>query len=301
MERKNANYQVKKEARRLFEVEGLSDKKVGEQLGFHGNTIAKWRQAEGWAARGTVPAEAFDQPDTPESATIGSEVTGEFSETATNFDEVEELKSRILDLEKKNKDLAAETERLRPDVDITAVMYQNEDDFARVFDEQHWKDRAQLEWRSVNQKRRLDGLEPIVVDGDELEDTIRRLKQEELASRNKPADGPADKRIKLVKPNPDGSYFPPHIVSIPYESQVNNVAGSLADGLVRYTQKGFKLTNPFLCPRRACMRPAAMDYNNEWAFDGYCSEEHRLETEKPQNANPVPGVTIRDAIGAVSG
>ncbi len=39
----------------------------------------------------------------------------------------------------------------------------------------------------------------------------------------------------------------------------------LADGIVRYTRKGFKLTEPFLCPRNGCFRAALLDEFERWA------------------------------------
>ena len=66
------------------------------------------------------------------------------------------------------------------------------------------------------------------------------------------------------------------------EPQINNTAGSLADGIVRYTEKGFKLTEPFLCPRAGCFTPAALN-GNQWAYNGYCSQLHQAETEGTVN------------------
>lgn len=301
MERKNANYAVKKEAQRLYEVDGLSDKKVGEALGFHQNTITGWRRKEGWAARGSIdPAAVVSEVGTPNLSTE-PEAEAVSGYVPSNEEEVNELRARIVAIEAEKAEMREEMEKLRPDVDITAIMYETEEDFERVFDEQYWRDRAQREYASINKQRRIEGLDIIKVEEAEMQETISRIKQEELAGRRRPADGPADKRIKMVKPNQDGSYFPPHVVSLPYESQVNNVAGSLADGLVIYTTKGYKLTRPFLCPRRKCFRPAAVDLDGNWAFDGYCTQEHRIEVEKPQNANPMQGVTVRDAIGAIAG
>jgi hypothetical protein len=158
---------------------------------------------------------------------------------------------------------------------------------------------AQRQFKKVNQQRRLEGLDPMRFTDEEMEEEIARLKVEELASRTKPASGPADKRIKMVKPNQDGSYFPPHVVQIPYESQINNVAGSLADGVVIYTTKGYKLTRPFLCPRRNCFKAAALDINQKWAFDGYCSSEHYTQVEKSASENPMTGGTLKDAVGSL--
>ena len=88
----------------------------------------------------------------------------------------------------------------------------------------------------------------------------------------------------------------PTIEQIPMEGQINNGAGSLADGIVRYTRKGFKLTDPFLCPRAGCFQPAANNEFNEWAFDGYCTELHHDEVEGPNKKDT--GVSVRDVVGS---
>jgi hypothetical protein len=79
------------------------------------------------------------------------------------------------------------------------------------------------------------------------------------------------------------------------ENQINNMAGSLADGIIRYTRKGFKLTDPFLCPRAGCYRPAASDEFNRWRYDGYCSETHRAQVEGGE-ASPTAGLNTKDSI-----
>jgi hypothetical protein len=79
------------------------------------------------------------------------------------------------------------------------------------------------------------------------------------------------------------------------ENQINNMAGSLADGIVRYTRKGFKLTDPFLCPRAGCFKPAGMDEMKRWLYDGYCTDKHRAEVEGDQTPSTV-GLNVRDTV-----
>lgn len=300
MERKASNYAIKKEARRLYEEEGLSMPAIGKALGKHPNTIRGWRDAEGWGAKGSVtPTQSIVTPDADATETEATPADVEVAVEVTNVER--ELRAKVAELEAKAAGLEAQVEEFRPDVDITVMMFQNEDDLAEVFNDQYWLDRVQLQFADLNRQRRLQGLERLKFDEDEIEDEIRRAKQQELSSRQKPAWGPPDKRIKLVKKNPDGSFFPPHIVQLPYESQVNNVAGSLADGLVIYTRKGYKLTAPFLCPRRNCFKPALLDHNREWAHDGYCSAEHFIEVEKPVNPAVAKGVTVKDMVGGLAG
>ena len=301
MERKANPYAKKREAQRLYEQEGLSFAKIADAVGVHENTVSGWRKKEGWAEKGSKSADAVE---VEEVQTVVEDDLPIAPTPSVRNDQ--ELVDRVRELEAANADLERRVEQLRPDVDITVMLFKTEEDLAKVYTDQHWEDLAQLQFESANAERRLRGLKLLEWTPAELEREISRLKQEELASRQKEAWGPPDKRLKMVKPHKDPktkelSYWPPHIVQLPYESQVNNVAGSLADGIVRYTRKGYKMTSPFLCPRRNCFRPAAIDAaTRDWAFDGYCSHEHYVAVEKPQNPNQQRGVTTKDLIGGLA-
>ena len=61
---------------------------------------------------------------------------------------------------------------------------------------------------------------------------------------------------------------------LPLEAQINNAAGSIADGVLKYRNKGAKIVTPFLCLLFDCYRPAALDDAGNPVFGLYCSEDH---------------------------
>ena len=117
-------------------------------------------------------------------------------------------------------------------------------------------------------------------------DAIAKFKAE-AASRFDPDQPPVvfaedarpSRKIKLIIDRKQGNGMVlPTIEQIPYEGHINNVNGSLADGLVKYTRKGFKVTDPLLCFAQDCFKPAAV-IGDRYLYDCYCSEYHRTAVE----------------------
>jgi uncharacterized small protein (DUF1192 family) len=286
-------------ARRMYEEDGESYSAIGRELGYSNMTISKWAKAEGWVKAGSEPATPIGQAIDdlpPETETIGAPIVTDepvFVEAPVESDA--DLRARIAALEAENKRLEEEAERLKPTRDV-AEMIENRVDWLTTNTpegERYWMNRAEAEYKKTNKERAKEGL-PIfdIKDHPEiLEDLMVELKTKEAMAKNKPADGPAARKVKLYIER-NGM---PTIEQIPMESQINNMGGSLADGIVRYTRKGFKMTDPFLCPRANCFRPAGTDELGRWEHDGYCTERHRTEVEGPDQG-PTVGLQTKDTI-----
>ncbi|MFC1740189.1 hypothetical protein ACFL0N_01760 [Pseudomonadota bacterium] len=294
-----ANRRTKNQARRMYEEDGESYAAIGREINFGPQTIKNWAKAEGWVKAGSTPrtpvGQAIDDlPDDTE--TIGAPIFTEepvFTEAPVESDA--DLRARIAALEAENKRLADEAERLKPTRDVTE-MIENRVDWLTTNTpegERYWMNRAEAEYKKTNKERAKEGL-PIfdIKDHPEiLEDLMVELKTKEEMAKNKVATGPASRKVKLYIER-NGM---PTIEQIPMESQINNMGGSLADGIVRYTRKGFKMTDPFLCPRANCFRPAGTDELGRWEYDGYCTERHRTEVEGPDQG-PTVGLQTKDTI-----
>jgi hypothetical protein len=124
-----------------------------------------------------------------------------------------------------------------------------------------------------------------------LDDLVNELKTKEAMGRQGEPEEPPSRKVKLFIMR-NGM---PTIEQIPLENQINNMKGSLADGIIRYTRKGFKLTDPFLCPRAGCYRAAASDEAKRWLYDGYCTDRHRVQVEGDQQS-PTVGLNVRDTV-----
>lgn len=310
---------VKKKARNLFEIQNMSIASVARSIGVHSNTVAGWKKAEGWmrpdeaSAAYSVPVtNAYHVGESVPQVTVWDDsfMTGPIDEDEPDTSngpeafaspvEEEALRVRIAELEGQISRLDAENQVLRPTQDISGYL----EDRVKWLSthtpegEDYWLNRAEAEFKRENRQRAKDGL-PVfdVKDHPELlDELVNTLKTAEAAALAKEPDEPPRRRIKMFIMR-NGM---PTIEQIPYENHINNVAGSLADGIFRYTQKGFKLTSPFLCPRAGCFRPAAVDGFNHWQFGGYCSERHYTEVEG-QKATPIPGVITADIGRAYAG
>jgi hypothetical protein len=187
----------------------------------------------------------------------------------------------------------AEADKFRPTHDIRHMLEDPVGSMTKVLGERYWLDAADRELAAENKARHRQMLPMLEWTDTQREQKVAELQAKEGNRFNRPVTSPPSKRLKM--------YFErngvPTIEQIPLEPQVNNGAGSLADPVVRYTDKGFKLTDPFLCMRAGCFAPAAVDSNNRWGFDGYCTALHRseVEGEKPQQ---LPGVVTSGVAGA---
>ncbi len=305
-------------AKRLFEVEGMSKAAIARQLNISPQSVGKWAKADEWGVQGAAgepqvgvvdpaPIAAEDFPAEDQIHVSGSYVS-DAPTVSVPPSSVVELETEIIALQAKNTELVEENARLNPTIDIhemlenrVAWLTTNTPDGDR-----YWTNRAEREWSEMTRARIRDGLEPFrIKDEPEMfQETIDTLKAKEAASFDAEPDEPASRKIKLAiyrggKNAQDSENGWLTIEQIPLEGQINNTAGSLADGIIRYTRKGFKITDPFLCPRAGCFKPAAVDAFNKWQWDGYHSEAHRNEVEIDQDID-LTGVIVRDH-GVLSG
>ncbi len=278
----------KKAARVLYET-GHAVSEIAEDLGRNKQTINGWKKAEGWtrdAAEdpGMVPDATFSDeslirppPLMPIHPDIAADLEAEAAAVASAPQSDADLHARITELEE-------EVDKYKPTVDISLFL----SDPVRYIEENHpegkayWKNRAEAEFANENISRRRSGLPEISLreSPETLEHLMQKIKDGVKAPR--PLDPPdeASRTVKLVIMR--GDYLT--IEQLPYEAQVNNIAGSLADGIIRYTRKGFKIPDPFLCPRKGCYRESGKDEFGRWTFDTYCCEKHRKEVEGDQES-----------------
>ena len=276
---------TKNKAKRMYEGEELSYTAIGKKVGFSGQAVSKWAKDEGWVKFGSgyVPKAEIVEDALP-APLERSEV---------------ELRERLSLLEVRNRELEEENYDLKPTRELKGMftdrvkwLTENSPE-----GERYWINRAEAEYKKVNKERAQEGLP--VFDVKEhpeiLEDLLIELKTKESMHIDNSAVEVAARKVKLYIER-NGM---PTIEQIPMENQINNMAGSLADGIIRYTQKGFKLTDPFLCPRAGCFKPAASDEMKRWKYDGYCTEIHRAEVEGEQKS-PTSGLQTRDVLSGVS-
>ncbi len=315
-------------AKRMFQEGGMSKAAIARQLNVSPQSIGKWAKADGWGKQGGGPvmsespafapnadSTSFDpaefarnvyadanagiaNPDHPDSATRATEPQSS----------VAELQTEIIALQARNDELAEENTRLKPTTDITEILENRVAWLTTNTPEgdQFWINRAELAWTDMTRERISRGLEPFRIKEhpEMFQETIDDLKAKEATIHDAEPTEPPSRKIKLAIYRGGKDAFDSEggmltIEQIPLEGQINNTAGSLADGIIRYTRKGFKITDPFLCPRAGCFKPAAVDEFNKWKWDGYHSEAHRNEVEVDQGID-LTGVVVRDH-GVLSG
>lgn len=280
----------KRQAKRMYEEDGETQSAIARHFGVTPPTVMNWRKQGEWVKLGS----SVPEPEV-ESESVGMPASEPVfpdppppppAAAAPNTEAA--LRARIAELEEENK-------ALKPTYDLGSMFT---DRVKWLTDhspegEQYWLNRAEAEFKSENRQRAKDGLPIFSVKEhpDILDDIINGIKTKEIAAASKPVTSPPSRKIKMFIMR-NGM---PTIEQLPLESQVNNMAGSLADGIVRYTRKGFKLTDPFLCPRAGCFKPAGLDEFQRWAFDGYCTVQHRLEVEG-DDPSPTTGLQTKDTI-----
>jgi uncharacterized small protein (DUF1192 family) len=193
---------------------------------------------------------------------------------------VVDVDERIAELESELASMAAEMEAMRPTKNVAAFSFKTADDVVALYGEDKIMAIVDSEIALENKKRVRDGYDRIRYSKEEKREKFDETVEALLLDRQlatPPREGWLARSLKMVKP--DGS-----IIQIPYEGQVNNVAGSLADGYVRYEKKGFKRTDPMMCPTVDCYEDA-LARDGKWVFSGYCSEDHFKRTER---GNAVP-------------
>jgi hypothetical protein len=133
-----------------------------------------------------------------------------------------------------------------------------------------------------------------------IADKISELAEKRVRMRTRWVPDDSNNRVKmrtvkLVKPKKkdDGTLSyelreGAELVQLPLEGQVNNGAGSIADPVLRYTNRGAKLPRPPFCHLYDCYEPAAV-MNGRPVFQGYCSEDHRQTIEGVSATGRVSG------------
>jgi len=296
----------KRQAKRMYEEDGESQSSIARHYGVNPQTVRNWRDKGGWVNPKSNPeasttTEVNITVPEPESVTVGAPAIGVTVGNTPPDDGVDrseqDLRDRLARLEAVNQELVDENKALKPTVDLGDYVT---DRVKWITDnspegERYWLNRAEASFKKDNMKRAKDGL-PVFNISDHpelLDDLIVELKTKEaMANAKEPTEAPT-RRVKLLIMRGNPPF--PVIEQIPMEAQINNMAGSLADGIIRYTRKGFKLTDPFLCPRAGCFRPAQNDELGRWLYDGYCTERHRTEVEGAEKS-PTVGLQTKDTI-----
>lgn len=192
----------------------------------------------------------------------------------------------------------AALDELTPTIDLSERLFKTTDDVRAWFKDQALKDMAERNLVAENRIRQRTGLSALRYTDEEWEAAVELLVEELLEDRTlngAPEQGPLLRTLKMWNPK-DRS-----IRQIPYEAQFNNIAGSLADGLIRYERKGFKRIEPMICPAGDCGEEGAVFSSGKdkgkFQFQGYCSQDHYDRTER-RAASAVPGVTNRASVTA---
>lgn len=286
----------------MWEHEGIPLGKVAEAIGVNRGTVQKWKSREQWMR----PAEGNQVEQVEAVAEVhyddGTTVTDEpptFDAEGNGggyYGDEAELRARVAELEAELEEKSKQVDKYKP---TRALGDMFNDRVKWLTDhspegEKYWINRAEAEFKKENMDRAKQGLPTFDIKQhpELLDDLIVQLKTKEAMARDKVADEPPTRRIKMFIER-NGM---PTIEQIPFEQQINNTKGSLADGVVRYTRKGFKLTDPFLCPRAGCFKPAGVDEFQRWLHDGYCSETHRQEVEGDKRGQSMVGLQTQESM-----
>lgn len=299
---KQATNLIKHQARRMYEDDGESYAAIGRHFGYGNQTVKNWAKRDGgWIKAGSVPVVEVETETVaaPAAVEFANDTIDTFANTTVHDDGVDrsdrDLRDRLARLEAKNQELVEENQALKPTVDLGCYFT---DRVKWITDnspegEDFWLHRAEAEFKKENRQRAKDGLPVFNIKDhpDLLKDLIAELQAKAAAAVNRETTEPPSRRVKLLIMR-NGM---PTIEQIPMENQVNNMGGSLADGIIRYTRKGFKLTDPFLCPRAGCFRAAAVDELQRWLYDGYCTDRHRTDVEGDEKS-ALAGLQVRDTV-----
>lgn len=240
--------------------------------------------------------------ETPESESAGETHVADQADVPVTEEMLAELKRenealsvKLADAIRERDEFKEEADQNRPTRDTRHFqMTTPEDVFAR-FGKEKIYDLAQLERVKQNRERSKNGHFPLPeLEGEQLERAVNATVADLLGDKERtrpPVEGPLNRVLKMVDKKGN-------LRQIPYEPQINNMAGSLADGYERYRQKGFKMPDPMWCATQDCSEFALVNEAGEFAFKGYCSQDHMNRTEREKD-QPVPGVTNRNVLAGV--
>jgi len=182
--------------------------------------------------------------------------------------ENEALKATIAKQEK-------QIEELKPTKNVAPFLFDTPEDVVAFYGDKKLDEMLKATVAAENKTRTKQGYDRTVYTPEEFAEAKEALIADLLADRTRmgpPLEGFLDRTIKMIKPE-DGN-----LVQIPLEAQINNVAGSLNDGMFRYEKKGYKRTEPMLCPAKDCWETSAIG-KGKFVHSGYCSEDHYKRTE----------------------
>lgn len=307
------NYQDKAKAKTAF-MDGYSYKNVAAIIGCSEGTIKKWADKGGWRVErdgqehpnmGQVeghkftrttptPLEAAAEPppgvrdfdDVPyhpvavDTVDPAPEVGPDQTSAA-----VDELRAEVAALNAKNAELTREVAKDSKVVDISLFLSDPVawTELTNPEGDKYWTNRAETKFANDNMNRAKQGLPQFNINEhpEILDELVEELKEEMRQARSRPLSTVDEyrkvpRRIKMVIDRGGN----PTIEQLPLEPQVNNMAGSMADGILRYTVKGFKMTSPILCTREGCYEPAALTPQGGLQFENaYCTAYHESEVE----------------------
>ena len=223
---------------------------------------------------------------------------------ATGETNAKDLATAFGDMADERDRAVAEADEHRPTRDVMPFLMETADDVRKRFTPQNLEDLANAELVTINRERTKNGHWPLpALEGIELEKAIDEAIASLLADRamaTPPTEGPLGRSLKMVSPAKGGQ--PEQLRQIPYEPQINNMAGSLEDGFARYRRKGFKMADPSLCPTMDCSLKSVVGEDGEFVYGAYCSADHRIRTERDSSQSEIPGVTSRNVVrGRVAG
>ena len=203
---------------------------------------------------------------------------------------VDELRAEVAALQKKNADLTREVVKTSKVVDISLFLSDPVAWTDRTNPEgvKYWTNRAEAKFAADNMDRAKQGLPQFNINDhpEILDDLVEELKEEMRQRGDRPLGVPGEfpkipRRIKMIIDR-NGT---PTIEQLPLEGQVNNMAGSMADGIMIYTVKGFKMTSPILCTRQDCYKPAALNPQGSLVHkNAYCTALHEKDVEGSSDA-----------------
>lgn len=206
--------------------------------------------------------------------------------STAHADIVADLKAELKAVTDRNMELEERVNELSPTVDIRAMLFRTTKDVEDYFGpkkiDEMVKTRIAAE-RKAQSRQGFERKDYTPEDVAEIKAALLDSIVDDRVQSTPPDDGWITRTLKMV--------FEGSLRQVIYEGQVNNTAGSLADGLLVYERKGFKRTEPMLCPAQDCWEEAAVATSGKnkgvALYVGYCSEDHYRRTEK--GAPPVPG------------
>lgn len=263
---------------------------MSEQSSFYCEDCDKWidlRGRAGHTGSKAHVANARARGDGVSSADVAADPLDHIAEAAgVSRGDIYGLASENEELRAKLAAVERERDKYRPFVEIKhfesvadVIAHRGVDQMRLV---------AEIALAADNKQRTREGRPPLWANRDEYEqliaETIQAKAAEEMSERRRWTDGVAKgshtrlRTLKMV--SPDG-----RLVQIPIDVTINNGNGSLADPVVKYQRKGFKVASPVRCKLIDCWEYAAFE-DGRYLFGGYCNSAHERFMEGDVLARP---------------